>query len=913
VKRSSTILLFAVAVIAACGARSAKVARSPLNARSSETAASGGPAPPRDDGRLPQTATPRRYALSFTIDPKQPRFSGVTTIQVDVPEPISHVVLHARDIKVTRATARAGGSEVAATAKGRVARGGIAPEELVLAFSQALPAGQAEIEIAYDAPFAADLAGLYRVEEAGRMYAYTQFEVADARRAFPCFDEPGFKTPYDVTVAAPSDDLVVANAPEVSREPAPAGMVSHRFATTRPLPSYLVALAVGDFDIVDWRKEPFPIRAVTTKGRGHLTGLALEAATALVGKLGDYFGIPYPYPKLDLVSVPDFGAGAMENPGLITFRDTRLLLDPRRATTGARRSQILVIAHELAHQWLGDLVTMKWWDDIWLNEGFATWAEAKVVDQWKPAFGATLEQIAGVQYVMDTDALGSARAIRGPVRSTSEAEEAFDGITYDKAAAVLRMIEGWLGPEVFRRGVQRYLSENAWKNASANDLLKALDFVSTQGVAKLASSFLDQPGVPDVLVNWTCNGGAGKVELSESEWRPLGAPGEGQSRWTLPVCVGTDALKGKSCFTLGRDPIVRDVGAGCPGWVYPNADGAGYYRFVVEGARLLTLARGSHSLSPIDRLGLVSNAWAEVRQGAIGADVFLEMLPVFDTEMNRYVVEQIAGTLRGIDVTLVEPEVREAFQRWVIARMAARKASVGWEDTHPSGAKDRSGQEYRAQQDDDRTMMRGTVLWVMGDLARDEATLSEAESYAMKWLTDPASVNPDTAAVALSLASITAGPARLSQLRAAIASGKTPEDRVLAIRAMGTFDDPALLRKAFDIALTDELKISELRYLFGSALGHRAAWPTLYAWEKENWNKLRTRLPGSLRRGTLIDVAGTMCTRAGLDDARNFFVPATREVEGVKRRLDEALESAGLCIALREHGAAQVTKYFKRK
>jgi alanyl aminopeptidase len=919
VSRFRCFPLLAVVVFAACGGRSNKVddARRPAaSAQRASTTALGGAPPPRDDGRLPPTAVPRRYALSLRIDPKQPRFSGTTAIEVAVPEPTSHVVLHARGMNVSRAVARVRGEEILATATPRLAHAGVVPEELVLTFDRALAAGAAEIQITYDAPFAPDLAGLYRVEEGGHQYAYTQFEVADARRAFPCFDEPIFKTPYDVTIAAPPGMVVVANAPEVALESAPDGTAVHRFATSRPLPSYLVAFAVGDFDVVEWRKEPFPIRAVTTKGRAHLTGLALEAATSLVTMLGDYFAYPYPYPKLDLLSVPDFTAGAMENPGLITFRDTLLLLDPRRATTGARRAQAEVIAHELAHQWLGDLVTMKWWDDIWLNEGFATWAEAKIVDAWKPTFGATLEQIAGVQHVMDTDALSSARAIRGPVRSTSEAEEAFDGITYDKGAAVLRMIEGWLGPEVFRRGLQRYLTENAWKNANANDLFKALDYVSTRRVGKLAGDFLDQSGVPDVLVNWTCDGGAGKVELSQSEWRPLGASGGPRRRWTLPVCVGTDALKGKSCFTLANDPIARDLGTGCPTWVYPNADGAGYYRFVVEGARLLVLARASRALSPMDRLGLVANAWAEVRQGSIGANVLLDMLPAFDTETNRYVVDQIVGTLRGIDVALVDPDVRAAFQRWVGARMAGRKASLGWEETakRPTEGGERAQPDgYRAQQDDDRMMMRRTVLWAMGELVSDETTLNEAEVYAQKWLTDPTSVAADTAGVALPLASMKAGAARLAQLRAAAASAKTPEDRVMALRAMGTFDDPALLRKALDLSLTDEFKLSELRHLFGGAMGHRVAWPTLYAWEKENWAKLRTRLPGSLGRGMLIDVAGTMCTRAELDDARDFFVPATQGVEGVKRHLDEVLEAVGLCIALREHSASEVTKYLKRK
>jgi alanyl aminopeptidase len=907
-----SLRFFAVLVlVVSCGGGAPKVTLpSPRAVRRAASTAVQAP-PARDDGRLPPTATPKRYSLSLRIDPKDARFSGIATIEVDVPEPTSHVVLNSRDIHVSRAVARIDNAEIAAEPTLRLSHGGVVPEELVLTFARPLTASTASIELVYDAPFASDLAGLYRVEEAGQKYAYTQFEVADARRAFPCFDEPSFKTPYDISIAAPRGITALTNSPEMSQEEARDGTVVHHFAMSRPLPSYLVAFAVGDFDVTEWQKEPFPIRAVTTKGRAGLTGIALEATAALVAKFVDYFALAYPYQKLDLVAVPDFGAGAMENPGLITFRDTLLLVDPRRATTSVRRSQAKVIAHELAHQWLGDLVTMKWWDDIWLNEGFATWAEAKIVDLWKPSFGATLDQIAGVQNVMDTDALKSARAVRGPIHSTSEAEEAFDGITYEKGAAILRMIEGWLGPEVFRRGVQRYLSENAWKNASADDLFKALDYVSTQRVGPLAKGFLDQAGVPDVLVNWTCVGGSGRVELSESEWRPLGIDGEQRRGWTLPVCVGTDAFKGKSCFTLGRDPIAREVSTGCPAWVYPNVDGAGYYRFLVESSRLLALARGSRGLSPIDRLGLVANAWAEVRQGTIGPGTLLDLLHAFDGDSSRYVAEQVASTLRGIDVALVDESVRGPFQQWVAARMAGRKASLGWEDAMPTGRASEAGD--RAQQEEDRAIERRTVLWAMGELASDETTLNEAEHFAEKWLTDATNVKPDTASIALPLASMRAGEARLYQLRSAAAHAKTPEDRVLAIHAMGTFDDPALLRKALDLTLTDELKLSELGYLFGSAVSHRVAWPVLYAWEKENWDKLRARLPGSLGRAALVQVAGTMCTSAERDDARDFFTAATQGVEGVKRQLDEALESAGLCIALREHSAGEVTKYLKRK
>ncbi len=608
-RRSGLVIALVIAlalVLPATGCRgpSAVAPAGPAGPTDPATPPSTTPPPPRDDGRLPPTAVPAHYRVALSIDPNQPRFSGVTTIDVDVPQPTYTIVLNARDMTVSRAVVRAGGVELPAVAAPRMASGGVTPEELVLSVPRPLPAGPAVVEIAYDAPFASDLAGLYRVEEQGRWYAYTQFESTDARRAFPSFDEPGFKTPYDVTITAPAGMIALSNSPELPAPAAAAGDAArvHSFATSPPLPSYLVAFAVGDFDVAEGRVDPFPIRVITTKGRAHLAGTALDVAAALVDKLGDYFDMRYPYAKLDLVAVPDFAAGAMENPGLVTFRDVLLLVDPLHATTAARRSQAEVIAHEFAHQWFGDLVTMKWWNDVWLNEGFATWAEAKVVDQWRPSFGATIGQIAGIEHVMDTDALKSARAVREPVRSTSEAMEAFDGITYQKGAAVLRMIESWLGPDVFQRGVQRYVHENAWKNASADDLFKALDFVSTQKVDELASGFLDHPGVPQVLSNYKCTGDTGRLELRQSEWHPLGDP-EGSARdkhvWMLPVCVAVDGQKSRNCFTLGADPIVRNPGAhGCPGWVYPNAGQAGYYRFLVEKDKLFALARAGRALDP---------------------------------------------------------------------------------------------------------------------------------------------------------------------------------------------------------------------------------------------------------------------------------------------------------------------------
>ncbi|HEX8792235.1 MAG TPA: ERAP1-like C-terminal domain-containing protein, partial [Polyangiaceae bacterium] len=310
-------------------------------------------------------------------------------------------------------------------------------------------------------------------------------------------------------------------------------------------------------------------------------------------------------------------------------------------------------------------------------------------------------------------------------------------------------------------------------------------------------------------------------------------------------------------------------------------------------------AYGARSLDAVDRLGLVSNAWAEVRQGALDPSAIFEVLPTFDTETNRFVVDQLTEVIEDMDRSLVDDGDRPAFRRWVAARFAGKKAMLGW--------------EAAKKEDDDRALARNTVLFAMGHLAHDAATLTEAEKYAQKWLKDPTSVPSDTAQIAVPLASIKAGASRLEELRAAAKSAKTPQDRIVAIRAMSWFEDPAVLRQAFDVGLTDEIRLGELRYLFGGAIGRRETAPVLYAWEKENWGKIRAHIPGSRGGGMLVGVAGAMCTQADHDDAKAFFEPATVAMEGVKRSLEERLERASLCVALREHGAADVAKWLKHK
>ncbi|AKV03151.1 Membrane alanine aminopeptidase N [Labilithrix luteola] len=859
--------------------------------------------PPREDGHLPALATPLKYTLALDVDPASAGFRGTARIELDVAEPTSWLVLHARGLRVTRAQVLAQGGVFPARTSERASIGGKSPEELVVALDRAVPRGRATLEIAWEGPWDEELSGLYRVKDGDRWYAFTQFEATDARRAFPCFDEPGYKVPFDVSITTPNGLLAVANTKEASRE-TNGGKTTFHFKETLPLPTYLLAFAVGDFDVRELERPPAgtsslpPIRLVTTKGKSNLGALALETTAGLTNALANWIGIPYPYEKLDIVAVPEFSAGAMENAGLITFREEILLLDPARASVRARRNQAMVVAHELAHQWFGNLVTASWWNDLWLNEGFATWMEWRIVDKWRPQYQVRFDAVVSTHGVMDLDALASARAVRQPVVSTSDAHEAFDGITYEKGAAILATIERWIGEDAFRRGVRDYLRDNAHKSVQADRLLSSLDKASGKDVSSMAASFLDHAGIPEVSVEVACEPGSRwHAELVQEPWRPLGSKAEndGGQSWTIPVCVLAQGEKKSACADMLAGAPSLVAGRGCPTFVHPNAD-ASYYRFSLPESGFTKLASARTQLDVPGRISLLSNAWAQVRAGRLKAEAMLKLLPSFDADPSRQVIEEVGGILGAMSETLVADEGRAAFRKYVAARFAKRKKELGWlpkkEEAAGSG---------------DETMLRHAVLRAMGDLAEDESTLREADDLARRWLADPTSVDEDTAAIAVDLASRHAGPARLAELVQAAANSKTREDRHVALRAMMGFDDAAVLTSALDTTLGEAVRANEMRYAFGAAFARRKSRPVAEAWIRAHWDELRKKLPGSLG-GSLVRAASIACTKSEIDERKAFYTPRAATIEGAERPLAESLESASLCAELRAHSAAGLTR-----
>jgi len=834
--------------------------------------------------RLPQGVTPQAYDLDLRVDPTLERFDGKVRIDVALDQPARTIVLHGREVAVSRATAAIASGSVPAEVTPRRAKGGRdADEELVLTFARDLPAGKARLDLEYSAPFAPKLRGLYRVNVAGSWYAFTQLEAVDARRMFPCFDEPRFKTPFRISVTIPRDMSVFANAP-LDRMEQDGGRTKHVFLMTPPLPTYLVALAVGKLDVAEGKKEPFPIRLVAAQGKARLGSSSLAAANDFLRIFGEYFDRPYPYTKLDLVAVPDFGPGAMENAGLVTFREELLLVDGKNASLALKRRMASVMAHELAHQWFGDLVTMPWWDDLWLNEGFATWMTAKACDIWQPSFGSRLELLAGKLGAMNSDMLPSARPVRVPVVTSDDILQAGGWSAYQKGGSVLGMLERWLGEGPFRDGLRAYVKAHEHQSVTSDDLLEALGKATGKDVAKVAKSFLDQPGVPLVGVAVSCEGGKGRVRLRQSGLSALSPQGPPR-RWSIPVCIHAGKA-GSPCTLLDQAEAEIEL-ASCPAWVYPNDAESGYYRFALDAGAFEALARVARSLPEAERIGLLSNSWALLQAGRLAPETLFGLLDAMTigTEPSRLVVDQAIGILHGVRTTLIDEAHAASFRARVSRLLHPQAKRLGW--------------DARKGESDHDKLMRLSVLSALADLAEDVSLVPEAEQRTTRYLGDPTSIDRDVAALVLRMAARN-GSVTLEALRERL-PGALPYDRTVLVAALASFKDEATLSRALDLVLSGEVHAGDFRYVFAAAGRHLDSRRVFGAWVRDHFDELKKKLGGA---GGLASIIGWACDAGSQQGALAFFDKHLSSVEGMQRSYEEGLAQSRLCIQMRARDLA---------
>jgi alanyl aminopeptidase len=872
------------------------------------------PPEPVPSVRLPGDVRPLAQSIRLRIDPTTMRFSGTVAISLLLDKPRDVVWLHGRDLHVTHTKLTPeGGAPIDATWAEKD-DGGVAS----LTLAKQAPAGKARLDIDYDAAFVPGVVGLYRVTQAGVAYAYTQFEPIDARRAFPCFDEPGYKIPFHVELVVPKDDAAVSNGAELSRTPAPGGTADLvTFATTPPLPTYLVAFAVGPMDVVRapdlpptaLRPHPLPLRFFAARGRGPELAFAAARAGKIVAALEDYFGVPFPYEKLDMLAVPD-REGAMENAGAITFTESCLLLDEKTASLPARAHFGECVGHESAHQWFGDLVTMAWWDDLWLNESFAEWMGYKVVDLWDPTLRAGLARAERVAGAMASDSLASARQIRQPIVSRSDISNAFDDITYGKGAGVLTMFERWLGPDVLQRGIRAHLEARRYGTATATDFLSALSKAAGKDVGAAMRTFLDQPGVPFLEAETRCDPKGARVHVTQSRYLPLASTGDPARTWQVPVCVRYGLTGGKdkereSCalVTEKEGDVPLDA---CPDWVMPNAGGAGYYHFALAKNDLAKLGKGFARLSPAEKLAYTDSLSASVGRGTTPmADVLGVLAPVA-ADGDPEVVDAASGIVGQAYDWLYRDPSRAKIEAHIRALFGPAATRLGW--TAPPG------------EDSARTKLRRDVLWLLADRGNDPAVRVEAKRRGVAYLgkddrMHPEAVDPNLAWLSLAVLAEDADRATFDTMLSRLTHTDDPLSRSRLISALALVKDPELAGRARGIVLEDGvLRREETLAPLYSQLGNAALRDDAWAWIATHFDALLARLKDTSFSATaVVSLPGQLCDAARADEAEKLLAPRVASVEGGARAGASAIESIRLCAARRANQEPSARSFYAHR
>jgi cytosol alanyl aminopeptidase len=884
------------ALLTACSARQPVPTPEPEAQAPQAQARTPAPPPAAPTLRLPDTVRPTGYSLELTVDPAASTFQGVAEISLQLREPTTVVWLHGRSLEVKEASLRVGGQVLPTT----VVQGG----ESFLGFvtEQPLPAGPALLRVAYVAPLSeTELNGAFRAQEKGEWYAFTQFEPLGARRAFPCFDEPGFKVPWQLTFHVPQGSVAVTNTPELSREERPGGGTTFRFARTQPLPSYLIAFGVGPFEFLPAApagQKGVATRIVTPKGRAAEGAWAARVTPEILGHLEHYFGSPYPYEKLDVLAVFHL-VGAMEHPGLITFGSELLLAKEAEDFLQRQRGFYAVQVHELAHQWFGNLVTLAWWDDLWLNEAFATWMTPRIVEVAQPAWDAPLERVRKRSSALEADALITARRIRQPIASEGDILNAFDGITYGKGAAVLAMTESWLGREPFQRGIQRYLRAHAGGSATAHDFFAALSAEAGQDVAGVLGTFLDQGGAPLVSATLDCRAKVPVVRLAQRRYLPLGSAGEARQTWKVPLCVryGTAAWADRACTVLETESaeLPLPTAKGCPTWLLPNADGAGYLRAMMDGqalGRLLTAGR--RHLSRAERVAMLGDMNALVKAGMLPAADALALLPTLAREKDRQVLS--AGlaltSMLGRDML---PESRwESQERFLRNTFGPRARALGLVP--------RKGEE------EDTRLIRPMLVQMAAELGRDPKLVAEARALALKWLEDPGAVAPDMVDTVLAVAASRGGPELQKRLLVALRQEKAPAQRQRLLGALASVEDPVLVREQLGLLLEPEADLRELDLLLFGAASITRTRDVAYSFLQEHYEALKPRMSEELV-ASLAWLGAGYCDPVKRQEVAAFFSERSAKAPGGERVLAQVLERVDLCITLKAAQGCSVESF----
>ncbi len=849
--------------------------------------------------RLPEHPRPERYDLSLWVDPAKPGYRGEVEIELAIATGTRTIELHAVDLEL--------GACSASDAQGDLKVAKIRPsperETVTLVLDRPLEGTRARLKIAFAAQLRADLRGLYLARSGKRRYAATQLEAADARRFFPCFDEPDKKARFRVRVTTPARNQAVSNGAIVKTEKRGAQKTVH-FAETPKLSTYLVALVVGELEASKAvHVGPTPIRVWCVPGKKALAGFALEVASEALKRLEVYFGLPYPYGKLDLLAVPDFEFGAMENAGAVTFRETLLLVDPKTVTLAEKKRVAEVITHELAHMWYGDLVTMAWWDDLWLNEAFATWMAFKIVDGWKPEWKMWLDFESHRAPAFALDALESTHPIYGPVASASEATENFDVITYEKGASVVRMLESWLGANVFRSGVRRYIRKHREGNARAADLWRALEHAAKRAVEPIVSPWVERPGFPLIAAQRVDSEGQAYLLVEQERFfasPSLGAEARAETR-PIPLVLrvrpqrGRDRIvralveKKRERIPLGPSADVR--------WVYANADEASFVRALHDGAILRALGDELGRLAPAERMGLLGHQWAGVRADRAPLADWLDLVTRLGDEPEPDVLAAAHGPLAWIvdqAVPALPAEHASRFRANIAAVFSPAFAKLGW-----TAAKGES---------DEKRQRRAALISMLGNLADAPDVLAGVEAQIGPYLKDRRTLEPNLAGPVVDLAARSGDASRFDAYLRTMEAARTPQERTRFEMALGAFREPPLVERALTLSLSNKVPTQDVVPLLCRMLANPAARERTWEFIRERWTVLSPRVsPGLASR--LVSALPALQKPLYRRQVASFF--ATHPLPTASRALKQAIERFELDADLRARLVPDLRSYLR--
>ena len=840
--------------------------------------------------RLDRDVVPTFESVKLRIDPARPDYFGAVRIDVRVVTPTDSFRLYAKDLDVI--SVGLAGTAGAVTVTHESGDDGL----LTVRAGQPIAAGDYGLEIEFMNDFDTRANSLYRLKSGEDWYCYSQFEAVAAREAFPCWDEPEFKIPFELTLTVPEKCSAVSNTP-IAKESTIGGQRTVTFTRTPPMPSYLVAIAAGPFDYLPIRGMSVPGRVVTVKGSSALAGEAARVTPPLLAALEKYFGRPYPYEKLDLLAVPEFAAGAMENAGAITFRDEILLVNSTEADIRQRQRLASITAHEMAHMWFGDLVTMAWWDDLWLNESFASWMGDKVTHQVFPQYNTPVRELTGTQSAMNTDAGLTTRAVRQEVDAFANIDRLFDELSYQKGQAVLGMLESWLGHDVFRRGVAAYLKEHEWGNATAADLWRSLSAAAGRDITPATLSFLDQGGVPLVSAEVLPDG---TVRLQQKRFLNDGVHAPAPTAWKIPVMLRySDGHRAhtQSVMLDQAEQIVKLEKTSAPTWIHPNAGERGYYRWFAPPAALRALAVGGPDvMDPRERVGFLNNLSALLDAGLLGGDEFLRTLEQFTDDPAPEVVSSLIARLDKVHDTFIVPDLRRPFAGMVSRMLGPSLKRFGIA---------RSRGEPEAV-----SLMRPGLFAALGVYADDREILDWARLAARRYLAHPDAVDASVAGAALKLAARDGDSLLFEDYRLRLESTQIPSERARFLVALGHFRNSALQERALDYAVTGPLRPQEILTIPYNVAETDELKLRVWRWFTSNHQVIVKRIPPFY----LPDLPwlARCCDARRVQRSRVFFDNAAANFSGTQEELAKVIERTYECARLREHQGPAVGAYLNR-